>query len=198
MQNVSHGTLESLNAYGNLIERWNSAINLVGSASVPDLWRRHIEDSMQLHSLAPAGWKRWLDLGSGAGLPGIVVAVLERERGRQVILIESDTRKAAFLKTARRILDLDVCILNSRIEDASRQAADIISARALAPLPKLLDLAIVHGTSDCLYIFPKGAHAEKEISEARQRYRFDVEMFDSQTDSEAKILILQNVRNAKH
>lgn len=167
-----------------LLEKWNRRINLVAPASLPDVWRRHIADSAQLFALAPPTGLRWLDLGSGGGFPGLVVAALavDLAPALQVELVESDARKCAFLQTAGQELDLPVRVTRSRIEDLAPRAADVISARALAPLDRLLGLALPHLAPQGVCLFPKGSGLSAEVAAARAKYRFDLDAIPSQTD----------------
>ncbi|MCL4170695.1 UNVERIFIED_CONTAM: hypothetical protein GTU68_049362, partial [Idotea baltica] len=134
--NVSRETFAALQAYAALLEKWNPKINLVSKSSLQDLWNRHILDSAQLFSLVQHPHNTWADLGSGGGFPGLVIAIMALESGSpdQVILIESDTRKAAFLRTVIRELGLRASVINKRIEQVDPLDADVISARALADL----------------------------------------------------------------
>ncbi|HEX6958001.1 MAG TPA: 16S rRNA (guanine(527)-N(7))-methyltransferase RsmG [Ferrovibrio sp.] len=199
---VSRETLERLKAYAALLARWQKAINLVAPTTLPDLWGRHFLDSGQLLPLAPAGTRRWLDLGSGGGFPGLVIAALGVDN---VHLIESDQRKAAFLREAARAMGLPVTVHVRRIEavePAALQAAlggppEVISARALAPLPELLPLAHRLAGPDTVYLFPKGRQAEDELTEARRYWTIAaMDMLPSQTDPAARILRLRGLRPA--
>ena len=134
---VSDHTEARLRAHLGHLIRWNAAINLVAKSTIPDAWERHVADSAQLVDLAPGSPGHWADLGSGAGFPGFVVAVIMAETSPEtrVTLVEADRRKATFLRESARLLDLDVTVRAERIEDAAPLCADVISARALAPLP---------------------------------------------------------------
>ena len=144
--NVSRGTLDRLESYSRLLTQWQAKINLVAPGTLTEVWHRHFADSAQLIALAPPAAKTWLDLGSGAGFPGLVVAVVLAEKGVcRVTLCESDTRKAAFLADVKRKLGLAVDIISARIETDSTQVTvgrvDVVSARALAPLQRLVPLS---------------------------------------------------------
>ena len=190
--NVSRETAERLIRYGQLLTKWNRRLNLVSPDTIASLDTRHIADSEQLLRHAEADG-RWIDLGSGGGLPAVVIAILRRN-GRDMILIESDRRKCEFLRTARRELALEYEILPERIETASPGNAAIVSARALAPLPRLLELAVRHGTEGTQYLFPKGQSWRSEIEAARKDWHFDVQTAPSETDPSAAILSIRNVR----
>lgn len=145
--NVSRETFEELRAYRSLVRRWTPAINLVSKASVDDLWQRHIADSAQVFAATGAeSAQSWVDLGSGGGFPGLVVAVLAKELrpDLRVTLVESDLRKATFLRQAAQALSLSVTVHSVRIESLAPQNADVLSARALAPLSDLLAHAERH------------------------------------------------------
>lgn len=176
-----------------LLEKWNARINLVAPGTLADVWRRHIADSAQLFALMPdrlrTGPGLWLDLGSGGGFPGLVIAALavDLAPGLIVELVESDARKCAFLQTAAQTLALPARITRSRIEDLAPRQADVISARALAPLDRLLDMALPHLAPQGLCFFPKGASFPAEEVAARSRYRFDLDAVPSQTDASGVI-----------
>jgi 16S rRNA (guanine527-N7)-methyltransferase len=190
--NVSRETSERLAAFEALVRKWNPAINLVSKASLADLRQRHVVDSMQLFDLAGVSEGHWLDVGTGGGFPGLVVAILAAEAapGLRVTCIESDGRKAAFLATAVREFGLSAVILAERVEVVPSQEADVVSARALAPLSDLLELTQRHLKPGGIGIFPKGARHAMEVAEARARWRFDLTEWPSRTDPDARILKL--------
>jgi 16S rRNA (guanine527-N7)-methyltransferase len=194
---VSRGTLERLEVYARLLGQWQAKINLVAPGTLADVWHRHFADSAQVLRWAPVETRSWLDLGSGAGFPGLVVAILFAEKGQcRVSLCESDTRKAAFLSEVKRKTGAPVDIVASRIELDSTQAtvgqADVVSARALAPLPRLLTLAAPFFHKQTTGLFLKGREAEKEIAEAAVSWRFDAGLQPSLTDTEGRILVIRN------
>ena len=195
---VSRETFSALEEYAELVRRWNPAINLVSKSTIPDLWNRHIVDSAQLFSHAPPDAKLWLDIGSGGGFPGIVVAVLAKELQPQlkVALVESDLRKATFLREACRTLGLNAQVHSARIESLPPAQADVLSARALASLPALLAYADQHLTTAGIALFPKGAQYDSELSEARRAYLFDVKLFPSLLEPTAAVLEIRNIRRA--
>jgi 16S rRNA (guanine527-N7)-methyltransferase len=159
-------------AFETLIRRWSPAINLVSRTDLENLWPRHIEDSLALIPHIPPQTTHAIDLGSGAGFPGLVLAIAT---GIPFTLIESDKRKAAFLTDAARELSAPAKILSQRIEDARPPPAPLITARALAPLEKLLTLAFPHLAPNGLCLFPKGETAETEIAAAKRHWHMDVE-----------------------
>ncbi|SFJ69222.1 16S rRNA (guanine(527)-N(7))-methyltransferase RsmG [Jannaschia pohangensis] len=191
---VSRETLEKLRAYEALVRKWNSKINLVAQGTLDDFSSRHIQDSIAI-ARATAMHGQWLDLGSGGGLPGIVVAILA-DPERSVTLIESDGRKAAFLNTVRRELGLDLRVIPDRIEDVDPFAADVVSARALAPLPRLLELCVRHGHPRTRYILPKGRNWRQEVMEAEASWVYDVEIIESPVDPSSVILKITNLDRA--
>jgi 16S rRNA (guanine527-N7)-methyltransferase len=193
---VSRETLERLHRYEALLKKWNPAINLVSPQTLRDVWTRHFHDSAQIYEMAPTTDATiWADLGAGGGFPGLVIAILaaEKQPGLTVTLVESDQRKAAFLMTVVRELGLRAHILSERIEAISPLGADILSARALAPLPKLLEFAELHLKPGGVALFPKGAKWRDELSEAQKTWRFDVICHASVTDSEATVLKISGV-----
>ena len=191
---VSRETFERLNTLHELVSKWNKTINLVSKSSLPDLWGRHIWDSAQVACLVTSG-KTWVDIGSGGGFPGLVVAIMNLEiaADRQTVMIESDTRKATFLRTAIRELQLNARVLSERIEKAAPQHADVLSARALAELPLLLGFAERHLAPGGTALFMKGTSWEKELQNASESWSFDVKVHKSKTDPEAAILELKEI-----
>jgi len=185
---VSRETQERLAAYVALLTKWNAKINLVGPATLPDVWRRHILDSAQIHERV-AGAGVLVDLGSGAGLPGLILAILG---GPQVHLIESDARKCAFLHEAARVTDTNVTIHNKRIEAAPAIEADIVTARALAPLTHLLDHAVRFLKPAGKCVFLKGARQADELTEARKTWHMSVTERPSRSDPSGVILEVES------
>lgn len=195
---VSRETEARLQAYLNLLRHWNARINLVSRTTIADAWQRHVVDSAQLLALCPAGARHWVDLGSGGGLPGIVVACLAAERRPDltVTLIESDARKCAFLQTADRELGLDMRVLRARIESAAPQQADVVSARALAPMDRLLPLVSRHMAAGGCALLPKGARYRAEIAAALASWDFSYEAHPSRTAPASVILRIEGLCRA--
>lgn len=195
---VSRETMDRLEAYTALLKKWNRTINLVGRNTVPVLWERHILDSAQIMAFCPEEARVWADLGSGAGLPGAIVAVLAAQfcPRLSVTCVESDQRKAAFLRTVIRELGLKARVVSGRIEETAPLEADIVSARALAPLPDLLAYATRHLKPAGKAIFLKGSGYLSEIEEARGEWAFDIKTVPSKTDKSGAILILGGIRRA--
>lgn len=183
----------SLESYAELLDSWNSRINLVGKNTLADLWRRHFLDSAQLMAhLPPEPESRpriVVDLGSGAGFPGMVLALLG---AGHIHLVESDQRKATFLREAARVTEASVTIQCKRIEALEPIPADLVTARALAPLPKLLGYAACFSSRNgspilpCLFL--KGARADEELTAAQKAWKISVESFSSLSDSSGVIL----------
>ncbi len=192
---VSRETLERLNAYAGLLRQWNPRINLVSRATLDDLWSRHFVDSAQVFELAPNTARHWADLGSGGGFPGLVVAIIAAEKrpGLRVTLVESDKRKAVFLRTVAQQTGIDVTVVAERIENIDPLNADVLSARALAPLSALLGYAERHLAPGGTALFLKGSGWRVEIKEALEHWRFRCEDIASTTSPDAAILRLGEI-----
>lgn len=195
---VSRETIDRLQHFSDLVLRWTPTINLISSASASEIWQRHILDSAQLFPLAPPSFAHWADLGSGGGFPGIVVAILAQEASpnARFSLVESDQRKATFLRSASRELDLGVSVLSERIESLPPLAADVLSARALGSLSDLIGFAVRHLTVAGVALFPKGATVDDEIAQARRSWRFDLLKNRSITNEDAAILRVERMNRA--
>ncbi len=191
-ENVSRETFERLRIYESLLVRWNRAVSLVAESTVPHLWDRHFLDSAQLLDCAPSAL-RWLDIGSGGGFPGMVLAILAAEDrpGARFTLMEASSRKCEFLRRAVRETGLRVKVTEARCENARPQNADAVTARAVAPLPKLLELAAPHLSADGILIFPKGRSRAAEIRAARGEWTFDLQETSSITDPGAAVLVIR-------
>ncbi|WP_434616349.1 16S rRNA (guanine(527)-N(7))-methyltransferase RsmG [Tabrizicola sp. M-4] len=194
-QGVSRETLERLARLETLLSKWNPAINLVSRSTIANAWERHILDSAQLFALAPDHATHWVDLGSGGGFPGLVIACLSADLrpGLRVTLIESDQRKCTFLRQAAAELGIKPGVLSTRIETAPPQAADILSARALSALPNLLSFARRHLAPHGIALFPKGATWQEEVEHARKEWHFDLTTHPSLTDPQAVILAVKDL-----
>lgn len=195
---VSRETREKLETYHALLLKWQKAINLVSSKTVDEAWIRHFADSAQIERHIPFDVSResrtLVDLGSGAGFPGLVLAIMRPDL--KVRLIESDERKCQFLRTVSRETNVDVVVHNSRIEDVQNDICpDIIMARALADLKTLLGYiepwVLASPKLECLFL--KGARADEELDCAREAFFFDCEQFPSVSDPQARILHLRNI-----
>lgn len=187
---IDDATLAVLRDYAEALQRWNAAINLVAPGTLADGWNRHILDSAQLFPLAPAGARHWADLGSGGGLPGLVIAILARGTGLRVTLVESDRRKAAFLRDQVARHGLPARVEAARVEALAPLAADVVSARALAPLDRLVPMVARHLAPGGVALLPKGRGWGSELQRIEPGGVFHVEHFPSATDPEARILRL--------
>lgn len=178
--------------YKSLLKNWQLKVNLVASSTIPYQEERHFVDSLQLLSYLPSDMKSIVDLGSGAGFPGLVLA-LARPKTLLVTLIESDLKKCLFLETVSRETKVNVIILRSRIELLKEVLKyDIITSRALAPLPLLLYYATPFMRENSICLFLKGKSFETEIKEAKKKWKFDLEIFPSITDSAGCVLKIEN------
>ena len=182
---VSRETRERLEAYAALLIRWQKAINLVGPKTLPDLWRRHMLDSAQLGPLVPERTRRLVDLGSGAGFPGLVLAIMGVEG---VHLIEADARKATFLREAARVTAAAVTVHTARIETVEGLAADVVTARAYAPLDKLLEGAVRFWTPSTVGLLLKGQDIDAELTTAAKCWKFTAERLPSRSDPSGVVL----------
>jgi len=187
---VSRETLDRLTLYTELLGKWTRKINLVAPQSMADVWRRHILDSAQLFRLLPRETGTLVDLGSGAGLPGLVLAILGVP---DVHLVESDLRKAAFLQEAARQTGTKITIHAKRIEAAPAIQADIVTARALARLAILLEHAqkFLKPSGACYFL--KGALLADELTEARESWHMEVSEFPSLSDASGVIVKLESI-----
>lgn len=177
--------------------RWQRIKNLVGSDTLAHVWTRHVADSAQLLAVAPTA-RRWLDLGSGAGFPGLVVAILLVEEGRgEVHLIEANARKCAFLRAAIRATGAPADVHEGRIEALAHHfigGVDAVTARALAPLPRLLMWTQELLQASALGIFPKGRDFEAELTEASRAWVLNAELHPSRTNPDGRILVISDLR----
>jgi 16S rRNA (guanine527-N7)-methyltransferase len=188
---VSRETLERLTVYAELLAKWSKRINLIGKASEADLWRRHMLDSAQLLPLIPKTARSIVDAGSGAGLPGLILSILNS--AAPICLIESDRRKAAFLREAIIATQSSAIVHESRVEEVDLPAQDVVIARALAPLDRLLEMLQKLISIHTVCVFPKGAQAEQELTEARARWKMQVRQVPSRSDPAGRILVVTEV-----
>lgn len=195
-RSVSRETLERLTDFEQALLKWSPKINLVAKSTYADTWSRHILDSAQLLPLAPDPFGTWCDLGSGGGLPGLVIAILAAETAptARVTLVESDVRKAAFLTMISAQLGLRTRILRKRIEGVLPVGAEVVSARALAPLPALLGYCHTHLAPEGVALLPKGRALAQEVEAARQSWHFDLQAQPSRLDPESAVLTIRNLR----
>jgi 16S rRNA (guanine527-N7)-methyltransferase len=198
---VPRETIHRLEVYAELLRDWQTRHNLVSSKTIPELWQRHFADSAQLLALAPAA-NSWLDLGTGAGFPGLVVAILAANQGTlRMHLVESTAKKCAFLAHVAQMTDTAVDIHCMRIEELgsseSKLKPDIVSARALAPLPRLLELAAPFFRSGTRGLFLKGRDAEREIEAARAGWTFACRLHPSLTAKDSSIVEVTELAKTK-
>ncbi|MET0431702.1 MAG: 16S rRNA (guanine(527)-N(7))-methyltransferase RsmG [Hyphomicrobium sp.] len=197
---ISNEIREKLEIYAALLTRWQKTINLVAPSTLGEIWHRHFADSAQLWPHRPANAKLWLDLGSGAGFPGLVLAILASENGQtRHIVVESDSRKAAFLREVARQTAAPVDILCLRIENPETHAkvgeADCVTARALAPLSKLVELAAPYFASSTLGMFLKGRDVAAEVENAAQDWQFAFELIPSVTEEGGRVVLLNSLKS---
>jgi 16S rRNA (guanine527-N7)-methyltransferase len=189
--NVSRETLDRLQAYGDLLIKWQARINLVSNNTLDDLWTRHLLDSAQVFPYLPENTHTLVDIGCGAGFPGLVLAILGVP---DVHLVDSDMRKMAFVREAARVTETKVTIHNKRIDDVEMsQFADVVTSRALANLEKLLGFSNALRKADGRCIFLKGRKADEEIRYAKKSWDFECESKSSVSDPEGKILIIERM-----
>jgi 16S rRNA (guanine527-N7)-methyltransferase len=191
---VPAAVLDRLDRFVALLLTWQRRTNLVAPSTLPHLWTRHVADSLQLAALAPDA-RHWVDLGSGAGFPGIVIGCLLAGRPGAVIdLVESNGKKAAFLRRAAQIVDAPIVIHHGRIEDfvtTIEQAVDIVTARALAPLDRLLAMSHPLIQRGAQAVFPKGQDVEAELTEASKYWSITTTLVPSRTDPRGRIVVIR-------
>lgn len=194
---VSRETLARLKIYADMLEDANTRHNLVSRASLPEMWRRHFLDSAQLFPFIPERARSLVDLGSGAGFPGLVLAELLRERPNfHTVLYESTGKKAQFLREVASRLGLLVEVRNARAEVAERETFDVVTARALAPLPKLASYAQNFWGARTTGLFLKGQNIEGELTEARKSWRMNLARHESRSDPSGVILEVRELHRA--
>lgn len=197
---VSRETLARLDAYVDLLDKWNRRVNLVAASTLGDVWMRHVFDSAQLVELAPRSAGRWLDLGSGAGLPGLIIALCLREdRDIVVDLVESNARKCAFLHEAIRTTGAPARVICARAGAACGELADggtdVITARGLAPLARLLEITSAVRRRGEICLFPKGEAVDRELTAAQKSWRISYKLVPSLTRPAARIVVIKEARH---
>ncbi len=183
-----------LKTFALLLTNWNQRINLVSRHDLENLWARHIADSLELVPLMPENLTSGIDLGSGAGFPGLILSIATSVH---FSLIESDRRKAAFLIEAARVTAAPVHVHATRIEETRIPPTRLITARALAPLPNLLSLAAPLLAPDGVCLFPKGGRVGNELTEAAKQWHMRVERFQSRSDLNASLLRISEIRRVR-
>lgn len=196
---VSRETAERLDRFVALLIAWQQHTNLIARSTMPTLWTRHVADSLQLVGLAP-GARIWADLGSGGGFPGLVIAcALADTEGARVHLVESIGKKATFLREAVRVTGAPAIVHAIRIEDFvdnSPESIDVVTARALAPLPELLDMAYPLLKNGALGLFPKGQDVAVELTEAAKCWKIQSTLVQSLTNSKGQIVMMRGLEPA--
>lgn len=194
---VSRETFLKLKEYEKLLIKWNSKINLVSKSTLRDFWNRHILDSVQVFCSIGEKTGKWADFGSGGGFPGLVLAILsdEFEVSNNLCLIEADVRKSVFLRTVCRELGLVVDVFNNRVEEISPMLADVVSARALAPLKTLCFYAESHLNESGIAVFAKGENWESELLEAQKNWIFEYDVVTSKLHQGSVILVLRGIKS---
>lgn len=195
---VSRETWARLETLVALLLKWQKTINLVAPKTVPEVWTRHVADSLQVAALIPPDARIVVDLGSGGGFPGLVIAAVLKDRdGAEIHLIESDQRKSAFLREAARAMAVRAKVHNARIESALSDwppGADVVTARALAPLKDLIGLAAPLLKAGTPGIFPKGRESLEELAQAEAVWTLDARLVPSLTDPEARVVVVSAVK----
>lgn len=191
--NVSRETMEKLDNYEALLRDWQTRMNLVGPSTLSQIWDRHFADSAQLLPVAGLG-RGWLDIGAGAGFPGLVLALLDPTA--RITLVESIAKKCRFLNEVTEQLGLidRAVVENRRIETLPPQRFDVITARALASLDQLFDWGLPYAGSGTRWLLPKGVRAAEEIEAATRRFTFDHQLVASLTDPDARIVVVTGVK----
>jgi 16S rRNA (guanine527-N7)-methyltransferase len=190
---VSHETVVRLDQFVAVFLRWNRVVQLVAASTLPKLWTRHVADSLQLVDLMPDA-RIWVDLGSGGGFPGLIIAVALAGRGGAVVhLVESDTRKAAFLREAARATSAPAKVHATRIESVAKQIGpvDVVTARALAPLPRIIELSGPFLSAGAAGIFLKGQDVDNELTEAAKSWKIRWRSVPSRTDPRGRVLVVE-------
>ena len=196
---VSRETLLKLRAYEASLKEWQNKFNLVSNSSLEDAWNRHFIDSMQLFKYIPKSAKSLYDFGSGAGFPGMVLAIMASEKTPylKVSLIESINKKTLYLKHVSEICSTNVEIFNQRIESLPKNKVDVVTSRAMTSLNDLLSYAYPFCKTDTVCIFPKGKKHQEEIDEARKHWQFDCQINPSETSTEGVILVITKLAKLK-
>ncbi|OUR80462.1 16S rRNA (guanine(527)-N(7))-methyltransferase RsmG [Alphaproteobacteria bacterium 46_93_T64] len=190
LTDVSRETMDKFETYVALLKKWQKAINLVSKATLPDVWERHVLDSFQILKYAPSTGGVWIDMGSGAGFPALIVAMAS---DFDVHVIESDQRKCQFMREVSRETSTPITIHTKRIDAVEPFPATVISARALASLEKLLEFADPFSTQDTLLLYLKGQDVDAELTNAAKCWRMDPIKHQSLSSSEGSVLELRNV-----
>jgi 16S rRNA (guanine527-N7)-methyltransferase len=194
---VSRETAARLDSFAALLLDWHARMNLIAVSTVPTLWTRHIADSLQLIAIAPQA-RKWADLGSGGGFPGVPIAcALAEQNSAEVHLIESNKKKAAFLREAVRVTGAPAIVHAERVADFAggfRGELDAVTARALAPLPELLSIAYPLLKRGAQALFPKGQDVEVELTQATKCWSIQASLVPSRTDPKSRVVVIRQPR----
>ena len=192
---VSRETLNCFFQYKSLLSKWNRKINLVSKNTLGDIWERHFLDSGQIINHIDASGKKWVDIGSGAGFPGLVVALLLRDRKIDIdlTLVEKNQKKVFFLNEVIRQFNLSVNVIHNNIRDIETLNADILTARAFSELNELIEIAYHHGKRGCICLFLKGENYSLELDKTFNYWFFDYDVLDSLSDTSGKIIRVKNI-----
>ncbi len=195
---VSRETLARLDIYHDLLLKWQKRLNLVAPATLPHSWHRHFLDSVQVFDVSPRTSGLWLDVGSGGGFPGLVCAILARETAPDLDfhLVDSDQRKCVFLREVARQSGITVTVHAARLETLPPFTADVLSARAMAPLPRLLEWTAPHLAPEGICLFQKGAGWREELESAGAHWQMEADILPSTTAADSVILRLRNLAHA--
>ena len=197
---VSRETMDNLISYVDLLIEWQSKFNLVSKNSLSEVWQRHIADSAQLFKFFDDNTKIVYDFGSGAGFPALVLAIIAKEKRPDIKfkLVESITKKTLYLNVVKEKIGLtNVEIFNDRVENLSLPPADVITARAMTALDGLLKYSVLFTDKQTKLIFPKGKTFETELSEAKKKWNFKIQVHENEICSDGVILLLENLRRKK-
>ena len=197
--NVSRETLKSFYEYESLLSKWNSKINLISKSTLKDIWNRHFLDSGQIIKHVNVPGKRWVDVGSGAGFPGLVVSLLLKDRkiDCDMILVEKNIKKVFFLNEVVRRLDLNVKVVNGNIRNIEPLNADILTARAFSELENLMEIAHAHKKETGVCLFLKGENYRLELDKTLNYWFFDYDIVDSLSNVSGKIIRVKNILKNK-
>lgn len=200
LYNVSRETIDELKKYEALVLEWNNKFNLISKSSVQYIWNRHILDSLQLCQFVKNTDKVMFDFGSGAGFPAIVLSIVSKQLfpDLKIYLIESISKKAMFLNFVKDSLNLNIEVINDRIENIKARNVDLISSRAMASLDKLMDYSKPFCGKNTRLVFPKGEKYQEEIGISQKKWLFDIDIIQSITDDSGKILYIKNLRRKKN
>ncbi len=200
LYNVSRETVDELEKYEALVLEWNSKFNLISKSSIPYIWERHILDSLQLCQFIKETDDVMCDFGSGAGFPAIVLSIISKQMfpDLKIYLIESISKKAIFLNTVKQELNLNIEVINDRIENIKIPNIDIISSRAMASLDKLVEYSKPFCSKNTRLVFPKGGKYKEELEVAQKKWLFDLDIIQSKTDESGKILYIRNLRRKRN